>query len=128
MRWTRTVAYALLGGSGSLSMASGILAERYAPIAVYMAAFLIVGGFLCSLGSAFDRWYGEFMGLPLLSASFAVFSVLSFRSNVADEPLFAGATCALLLAVSLMMIARWRLVLAVYHFVMHVSGKVEGRE
>lgn len=65
--------------------------------------FLVVGGLLAGAGAAVDRWIGEYLGLPLLAAVFAVYGVTILGSS--RDSSRAGA--AILLAVACMLIARW---------------------
>jgi hypothetical protein len=65
--------------------------------------FLIVGGLTAGVGAAVDRWFGEYVGLPLLAAVFAVYGLSSLASGRET----ARAVSAILLAVALLLIARW---------------------
>jgi len=108
MRVARTVAYFLIGLAGLLLILSPILTDVYTWVAEVMAWFLLVGGLLSFIGSALKRWWGEFMGLPLLAASFAVFAVISTKDTFEVAPYIAAANLALLLSISLAFISRWR--------------------
>lgn len=110
-RPARLVAYSLFGAAGlaavlwpapSVQAASGWL--------VYVwAAWLVTGGALCAVGTATDRWLGEYAGLPLLAAAFAVYTLVVATSGRLSS--IAGA-CALA-AIASKLVARWQDVSAV---------------
>lgn len=66
-------------------------------------AFLVVGGLASAGGVIADRWFGEYIGLPLLASVFAVYGVAAGGSGLPTSR--AGA--ATLIAVALLIIARW---------------------
>jgi hypothetical protein len=111
-RTFRRVAYS----AGYLAMAAaGFCAWRWpspslahatggeALLIVVWDIFLVVGGLTAGLGAAVDRWLGEYVGLPLLAAVFAVYGLSSLAS--AKDSSRAGA--AILIAVALLLLARW---------------------
>lgn len=90
---------AWLWPSPSLANATGGVA-----LLVYVwDAFLVVGGLAAGLGAAVDRWLGEYIGLPLLAAVFAVYGVSALASGRDTS----RAAAAILIAVALMLFARW---------------------
>jgi hypothetical protein len=119
----RVTAYFLMFVSGGLLLMSPVLMQGFGPIGVVMAGFLVVGGFMSTLGAASERWAGEFIGLPLLSSSFAVFGIISTAGTLTAAPLLAFANLCLLLAVTSSLLARWREVKAVYRLSDHLSRK-----
>jgi hypothetical protein len=72
---------------------------------VYLwAAFLLIGGVACALGSVTGRWFGELTGLPLISSAFGVYFVvlgLSFTVR-------GGAASLAMGAIALILISRWQ--------------------
>lgn len=110
-RPARLIAYSLFGLAGlaavlwpapSVQAASGWL--------VYVwAAWLMVGGLVSAAGTVTDRWIGEYAGLPLLFASFAVYALVVATSGKLSS--IAGA-CALA-AIAFKLVARWQDVSAV---------------
>lgn len=111
---TRTLAYALMGLSGVLLLLSPVLRTDLGEVGYTMAIFLTVGGWVSAFGCAFERWVGEYVGIPLLSASFAVFGIITTAGNIQSAPFIAFANLCLLFAVGLALLARWREARAVY--------------
>jgi hypothetical protein len=109
-RWTRVVAYALMGAAGLASLAwPSPSVERATSatsgITVYVwAGMLALGGISCAAGSATDRWLGEYAGLWPLIVTFSVYALVSASTGRATA--IAGA-CALG-SIALLLIARWR--------------------
>lgn len=121
LRWTRTVAYLLIGAAGVLLILSPILTDVYTWVAEVMAWFLVVGGLLCFIGSITKRWWGEFMGVPLLGSSFAVFAVISTKDSFEFAPYLAAANFFLLIGISLALMSRWREVWLSYRLAMRLA-------
>jgi hypothetical protein len=119
----RCIAYGLMGGAGVLLMFSPALRHDLGPVGFLMAIFLAVGGFVSGAGALTERWVGEYVGIPLLSASFAVFGIISTVAAIESAPLIATANLSLLLAVSAGLLARWREARAVYRLATHLSRK-----
>lgn len=121
LRWLRTVAYVFIGAAGLLLILSPILTDTYTWIAEIMAWFLVVGGFLSFIGSLSKRWWGEFMGIPLLGSSFAVFALISTKDSFEFAPYLAAANFSLLMGISLALTARWREVWLSYRLAMRLT-------
>lgn len=123
LKWLRVTAYALMCTSGVLLIASPVLLDFYEMVAEIMAVFLAVGGFLSFLGALFERWWGEYTGLPLLSTSFMVFALISSKGGWEVAPYITAANFALLWAVALALLARWRDARAIYRLAVHMAEK-----
>lgn len=129
--WTRglrTVAYLFISMAGFLLIWSPILTEVYSDIAEVMAWFLAVGGFLSFLGALVRRWWGEFMGLPLLASSFMVFALISTKDTYDVAPFIAGANFLLLSAIGLALSARWWETWQSYRLAIHIAKHSPGEE
>jgi hypothetical protein len=124
----RIAAYFLMALAGVLLLWSPILRDDLGWLGVAMAGFLAVGGVFALSGAVTERWAGEFIGLPLLSSSFAVFGIISTAGSLAQAPLIALANLSLLLAVTSGLLARWREVKAIYRVSDHLSRKVRLHE
>jgi hypothetical protein len=100
-RWTRVIGYTLMAAGGVAAVFVPTPSVRLAAGAlVYLwAAFLAVGGTLAAVGAITDRWLGEHLGLPLISAAWAVYAVvLALGGNPASRAAaFAFAAVAFLL-------------------------------
>jgi hypothetical protein len=123
LRVLRTIGYALIGLAGTLLILSPIFPPEVGTGGTVMAWFLAVGGGLSALGTATNRWVGEFMGLPLLGVSFLVFALLSADDGFEEAPYIVAANVSLLAGLALLMFARWRSVLAVFHLADKFSGR-----
>lgn len=121
VKWTRMTAYALMGLAGILLMFSPTLRADLGPVGFTMSIFLTVGGWAAATGAITERWAGEYVGLLPLSASFAVFGIISTVGAIESAPLIAFANLSLLLAVSAGLLARWREARAVYRLATHLS-------
>jgi hypothetical protein len=73
-------------------------------LAYVWAAFLLLGGVACAVGDALDVWIGEYVGLVPLGLAWTIFGV----SAAATRRPTAVAGAAALLAVALLLGARWR--------------------
>jgi hypothetical protein len=127
LRVVRTVAYGAISLAGMLTLVSPLDLLLYGDTGIAMTWFLVVGGGLASVGAATVRWFGEFIGLPLLSSSFCVLGILVWRAGFDATPFIASANMLLLVAFGLLLAARWRVVLAVFriaetHLPDHFSG------
>jgi len=128
-RWLkvmRTLAYLLMGMAGVFCLLSPFLTVVYNTLAEVMAWFLVVGGLCAFLGSLTERWWGEYVGLPLLSSAFMVFAVLSMAGSYAEAHYLALANFALLSAVALGLMSRWREARAIYRLALHLSKRRAG--
>jgi predicted MFS family arabinose efflux permease len=123
LRWLRTGAYLCMGLSGMFLLISPILSDIYSSTAEVMAWFLLVGGFVCAFGCATERWWGEYIGAPLLMSSFAVFAFITFIGSFPAYPYIATGNLLLLSAVVLGLAARWRHARTIYRLAVHLSEK-----
>jgi len=117
----RPVAYLLMGAAGALLLCSPVLTDVYSRVAEAMAWFLVVGGILSFIGSIAKRWWGEFMGIPLLGSSFAVFAFISTKGTYEIAPFIAAANFSLLLSISLALMSRWHEVWLSYRLALHLA-------
>lgn len=105
-RWSRVAAYLMMmtGGATSFAIPVESIKESTGWVVYLWATFLLVGGMLSSYGAFTDRWIGELLGLPLISAAFGVYAVvLAFARTI------TGAAAALAFAgIGLFLFARWR--------------------
>lgn len=122
LRWLRPTAYALMGVSGLLLWVSPVW-DQLGITGVVMSGFLFFGGAFCTYGSVRERWVGEYVGIPLLASSFAVFSFLMAIPQFRVAPFIAVANFALLWSVTLTLVGRWREVHAVYRIAIHPRSK-----
>lgn len=127
LRVARTVAYTCIGLAGALTLMSDFVLLTYGFLGNAMAWFLLVGGAVAASGAASVRWYGEFVGLPLLSSAFCVLGILVWRGGHEATPFIATANMLLLGAFGILLATRWRVVLAVFriaetHTPHHISG------
>jgi hypothetical protein len=114
IRWLRTLGYGLISLSGLLLLLSPLFpADNIGRIGNIMAWFIMVGGAIACAGSATSRWFGEFIGLPLLVSAFLVFSILTIY-DFDTAPYIVVANIALLVGLSMLLTARWRYVFAIY--------------
>lgn len=115
LRFARTVSYLSITASGMLLLFSS-LEGVYGILGDAMMLFLVLGGFSAALGSITYRWAGEFLGIPLLSPAFTVLGVLIWDQSFDSAPVVATANLFLLISFSLLLLGRWRVVLAVFRF------------
>lgn len=125
LKWMRTLAYLLMGSAGVFLLMSPVLTDVYTTLATIMSWFLVVGGASSFWGALTERWVGEYVGLPLLASSFAVFGVISFAPSFDVYPYVALANLALLLSVSAGLMARWREARGTYRLAVHMSERSE---
>lgn len=123
LKWMRTLAYALMCVSGVLLLLSPVLTTAYTEVAEVMSWFLLVGGLCCTIGAVTEKWWGEYVGLPLLASSFMVFGLISSSDAWGAAPYLAAANLALLFAVALGLLARWRDARAVYRLASRLAEK-----
>lgn len=71
-------------------------------------AFLLVGGVLSLFGAITDRWVGEYTGLPLLGAVFAIYGVAALAAAVATDRPSSYAGGFALTAIAGLIAGRWR--------------------
>ena len=110
----RVVAYLLISVGGVFLVISDLLVPTYGLLAEVMAWFLAVGGLFAALGAITERWVGEFTGLPLAAAAFVVLSFYIYNSGKDEVPWIAAANLCLLAAFAALLMARWRVVLAIF--------------
>lgn len=109
-RWGRVCKYATLSLAGfyGLLYPSILVSEKIGGLTISIfSLFLLVGGFICTIGSLFDRWIAEYTMLPALMTAVAVFGVavlLAARAGVPE----AIAYGLVILAFSFSLSARWR--------------------
>ena len=109
-RWTRVVGYSLMALAGIAAVAWPSPAVKAATgpttgLLVYVWAILLaVGGVSAAVGSALDRWLGEYAGLWPLVTTFAVYAIAAASSGRGAA--IAGA--ALLGSIAFLLLARWR--------------------
>jgi hypothetical protein len=77
-RVARVVGYAMMAAAGATAFAIPVRSIHAATgwLVYLWAGFLLLGGLLCMLGAATDRWIGELVGLPLISSAWAVYFVV----------------------------------------------------
>nr|MDT0660873.1 hypothetical protein [Micromonospora sp. DSM 115978] len=105
-RWSRVAGFVLFGaaGAGAALWPTPSVRDATGSLVYVWATWLIGGGLLAAIGSATDRWIGEYLGLPLLAAAFAVYAVV-----LASTGRPGGLTAAAVLgAVACIVWARWR--------------------
>jgi hypothetical protein len=127
LRVMRSLAYTLIGLGGFLLAVSPLVEAAYGALGQIMAWFLWWGGLIAASGAATVRWYGEFVGLPLIGPAFAILGILIWRSGYAAAPYIATANLLLLLAFSVLILVRWRVVLAVFRIAEHHAPGDGGR-
>lgn len=108
-------AYLLLAAAGlcALAWASPSVSQAGRGLAATWAVFLVVGGLTCAIGAARRTWFGEYVGLPLLIAVWAVYGLTAGYAAVARHRPASWAGCCGLLAVAFLLAYRWE-VIAVY--------------
>jgi hypothetical protein len=108
-------AYLLLAGAGLVALiwASPSVAQAGRIWAFTWAGFLVVGGLTSAYGAARRSWFGEYAGLPLLIAVWAVYGISAGWAAVAASRPETWAACCALLAVAALLAYRWE-VIAVY--------------
>jgi hypothetical protein len=65
--------------------------------------FLVAGGLCSSVGSVTERWFGEYIGLPLLGTVFAVYGLATFLAP--NRVAFAAG--AAFLGMAMLLASRW---------------------
>lgn len=70
-----------------------------------LLACLLIGGLLALVGAVFDRWLGEYVGLPMLGASLLVFgaTLLALSGGAPGR----GSIGLFLLALLFVCVGRW---------------------
>lgn len=121
------VAYVLFAAAGVLLLASGDALGAYGTPGRHMAGFMAAGGALCAGGCITRHWVGEFVGAPLLVVALTVLAVETVAVGWAGNPLLASANGGLLLGVSAILSARWRVVLAVVRVAHAIALRGGGR-
>lgn len=125
VKWLRVFAYLLISFAGLFLLISPVLTDVYTNIAEVMAWFLLVGGAFCVVGTATERWWGEFIGTPLLMSSLSVFSLITFVGTFDVAPFIALGNTCLLAAVVLGLGSRWRHSRVIYTLASHLSNRDE---
>lgn len=103
-------------GYAGIAIAGGMLAYALPlgsedGVYVILCAWMGLGGVLCSVSSAFGRWVGEWIGLPMIASAMIVFAILSGRDG---WTMVTVANGILLAGLALIFTARWRDVAAIY--------------
>lgn len=112
LRWARTNGYFMLALAGLLISISPVLTT---PQAQVLAGFMFLGGMLASWGAFYERWFGEFVGIPLIGAALASLGLITWGDMMdAGAAFLAWSNLLLLLSFAALLIGRWRSVLAVY--------------
>ena len=88
-----------------------------------LAAFLVVGGFSATVGAVSGRWAGEFIGLPLVATGLVSLGIISWSSSRTEAPWLAAGNLCLLTGFAVLLLGRWRAVLAVYYLVRWVGRR-----
>ena len=106
-RALRAIAYVMLAVAGvcAFFVAPRTLNSVIGLMTWAWAAFLLVGGTLSAVGSIFDRWIGEFAGIPLLTSALTVYGTALIT---AGRTAAAGAVGCLMWALALSLFGRWR--------------------
>jgi hypothetical protein len=125
VKWLRVFAYLLIALAGIFLLISPFITEIYTKTAEVMAWFLIVGGALSCFGATTERWWGEYMGTPLLMSALSVFAFISFAGTFDVAPFIALGNTCLLAAVVLGLASRWRHSRVVYLLAVHLSDHDE---
>lgn len=82
--------------------------------------FIGFGGLCALAGSVSLRWFGEFIGLPLIAAGLAALAVISYGLETErGSPWVGRANFLLLISFALALVIRWRAVLSVYRIAMY---------
>lgn len=107
-RWAYACGYLLMAVAGvfagiwpSPNVSNAAAASAW--LVLVWDAFLVAGGVCSSVGAVTERWLGEYVGLPLLGAVFAVYGLASFASP--NRAAFAAG--AVFLGIALLIISRW---------------------
>lgn len=126
IRGALAFSYFLMAAGGAMLLVSPIW-KAEGLTATCMAAFLLVGGALALFGAITHKWVGEFTGLPLLISAFGVFAILNFTQGGFDAaPWLVTANGCILVSVSCLIVARWRVSVSFYRLSTHPSVKQEG--
>lgn len=107
LRKIRVIGYVMfaLSGAAALVWPSPSIRVVAAGALVYIwSSFWLVGGSVAAIGAFTDRWIGELVGLPLLAAVFTVFGLAAFYNGRPTSI----ATGLGLIAISVLLVARWR--------------------
>lgn len=110
-RILRVIGYVSIAAAGTL-LAIALPLGTADGVYVILCAWMGLGGLICAMGTAFDRWIGEFGGLPLLGTAMLAFAILTIRDNGWTS--IGVANLLLLAGLGLLFLARWRDVAAVY--------------
>lgn len=116
----QTLGYLSLAVSGFLIVISPAFHSLASDI---VAAFLMIGGLSAMMGSVTRRWLGEFVGLPLTAAALGVLGIYSWRSSIDTVPYIAWANLILFISYGALILARWRMVLAIYRTMVWLCDK-----
>ncbi len=106
IRWSRTLAYAGIAASGVAAILKPPTSvEDAAPSLVVSvwALLLAVSAAICAVGSAMDRWVGEYIGLVPLGTTAMVFSL-----SVLGRGWPGAAGGAFLFGVFWLLASRWQ--------------------
>lgn len=113
-RAMRVAAYMLLvvGGITLITQLDSWELPVIKPLWYVLAVWLGLGGALSCVGQIARRWTGEFVGLPLIASALIGLGVL--QANLASWSIEVWTSTALLWGFGLIVLSRWRDVLALY--------------
>lgn len=122
------VAYLLLAAAGmaalwwpspSVRMAGRGLADLW-------STFLLVGGLLSACGAGRRQWLGEYIGLPLLIAVWAVYGLTSGYAAFISDQRSSRAGALALLGVAALLGYRWEYVAVYRKAARETAGRPRG--
>lgn len=113
-RVMRVLAYLLLalGGAVLMQQLGSAPLPIVKPLWYVLGVWLVIGGLASLAGQLARRWTGEFVGLPLIGSALIGFGLL--QANLYDWSIEVATSTALLWAFGLIVLSRWRDVLALY--------------
>lgn len=114
VRWALASAYLMFAAAGLLFAVSRNVPEVYGASGVWMAFLLTAGGLVSALGSATRHWAGEFIGGPAVATALMVLGLEAWLVSHGAQPFVAFANLGLLFGTATVVLARWRVTLAVY--------------
>lgn len=108
MRWSRVLAYLLVGAAGAVGAVSPPVAIQqgaggFRTITLTWAVLMAVAASFCAWGAASDRWVGEYIGLIPLSLVAFAFGVGALSRGTTS---FAGGL--FLIGFFWILVARWQ--------------------
>lgn len=109
-RYARALMYFFIAVAGvvGVKFPSGVVSEAGSSLVVFFwAVAMAFSAAVCFGGSLFDRWLGEYAGLPLLIAVLALYGVSTLQLAGADHPA-RYAYGFLIISYAFGLFARWR--------------------